>query len=510
MKTILFSFFFLVFFFPGHSQRIFYSDIERDDYRQMNFEIIGKVGGNINVYKNFKNKNDISVYDNEMKLINKVRLEMLPDKISNVDFVVYQDSYHMVYQYQKKSVIYCATIRLNGEGKLMSDPLVLDTTHIEGNDEIKVYTLIYSEDKQKIMIFKINGKNDRYNVFSTLLFDKNLVLQKKSVMTSPMSGKEGVFNDFILDNEGDLAFGRSNHVGSQNFISEFNLFIKKADEDTLQITEIPLTNYMLDEVKIKADNNNKRFLLTSFYYEKNKSNIDGLITLIWDKNAGYQQAVYRFKFNDTLRMDARSENSSAKTAFNDYFIKNLIPTKDGGFAVVAELFYTNSRSSGWNRWDYLYGGGGGISPMDYSYNSPYSGSNQWRYADPWNRWGSNNMVRYYSENVMIFFFNKDGGLQWSNTIQKQQFDDNSEMYLSYQLFNTGNEVRFLFNQLERRELMLNSVTINASGVLKRDPTLKGLDQAYEFMPRYGKQIGLRQIVLPCMNRNFICFAKLEF
>ena len=120
------------------------------------------------------------------------------------------------------------------------------------------------------------------------------------------------------------------------------------------------------------------------------------------------------------------------------------------------------------------------------------------------------MVRHFSENIMIFFFNKDGGLEWSNTIEKKQFDDNSDMYLSYQLFNTGSEVRFLFNQLERRELMLNSVTINATGIIKRDPTLKGLDQGYDFMPRYGKQIGLREIVLPCMNRNFICFAKLEF
>jgi hypothetical protein len=509
MKTFKFTLLLIFLTNLAQAQRIFYSEIERDDYRQMNFEIIGKVGGNINVYKNFRSNNDISVYNTEMKLKNKVRLDMMPDKVSNVDFVVYQDFYHMVYQYQKKNVIYCATVKLNGEAKMMSDPIVLDTSHIEGNNEIKVYTMIYSEDKQKIMIFKINHKDDRYYIFTTLLFDKNLILQKKSVMTQAVIDKEGVFNDFVLDNDGDLAFGRSTHSGSRDFINKFNLVIKKAEEDTLQITEIPMVNYVLDEVKIKADNPNKRFLISSFYYEKNKNNIDGLISLMWDKQAGQKQAVYRFKFNDTLRMDARTDNSSPKLAFNDYFIKNLIPTKDGGYAVVAELYYTNSRSSGWNRYDYLYGGAGGFSPVDYSYYSPYSSMNQWRFADPWNRYG-NNMVRHFSENIIIFFFNKDGGLEWSNTIEKKQFDDNSDMYLSYQVFNTGNEVRFLFNQLERRELMLNSVTINASGTLKRDPTLKGLDQGYDFMPRYGKQIGLREIVLPCMNRNFICFAKLEF
>src|SRR5512137_1346115 len=87
------------------AQRIHYSTIERDDYRQMNFEIIGKVDGKINIYKNYRSKNDISIYDNDMKLIDKVRLEILPDKVSNVDFVVYPDSYYMIYQYQKKNVI---------------------------------------------------------------------------------------------------------------------------------------------------------------------------------------------------------------------------------------------------------------------------------------------------------------------------------------------------------------------------------------------------------------------
>ena len=509
MKTLHIAILLIIYTNLAQAQRIFYSDIERDDYRQMNFEIIGKVGGNINVYKNFKSKNDISVYDNEMKIKNKVRLDMLPDRITNVEFVAYQDYYHMIYQYQRKNIIYCASMKLNGEAKLMSDPVVLDTSHIEGNDEIKVYTMVISEDKQKIMLFKINQKNDRYYVFTTLLYDKNLVLQKKSVITEAVREKEGVFNDFVLDNDGDLAFGRSNHAGSRDFINQFNFIIKEAQEDTLMITEIPVKNYLLDEVKIKADNFNKRFLITSFYYEKNKTNIDGLISLIWDKAAGQEQAIYRFKFNDTMRLDARSDNASPKMAFNDYFINNLIPTKDGGFAVVAELYYTNSRSSGWNRYDYLYGGNGGFGGNDYSYYSPYSSTNPWRSGDPMNRWG-NSMVRHFSENIMIFFFKKDGNLQWSNTIQKRQFDDNSDMNLSYQLFNTGNEVRFLFNQLERRDLLLNSVTINAAGTIKRDPTLKGLDQGYIFMPRYGKQVGLKEIVLPCMNRNFICFAKLDF
>ena len=47
-------------------QRIHYSDVDRDDYRQMIFDIIGKVSGKTHVYKNSKNRNEISVFDGEM------------------------------------------------------------------------------------------------------------------------------------------------------------------------------------------------------------------------------------------------------------------------------------------------------------------------------------------------------------------------------------------------------------------------------------------------------------
>ncbi len=492
----------------SQAQRVFYTDIDKDDYRQMNFEIIGKVAGNINIYKNYKNRHDITIYDNSMKLKDKVRLEFLPDRVSNVDFVVYPDAYHMIYQYQKKNIIFCAAAKINGEGKLLADPVVLDTSHVKNDNDIKVYSMIYSENKQHIMVYKVFRRNERFYTLTTLLYTNKLELEHKSVMTYPVDDRTGVFNEFALDNDGDLGFGRAAAQGSRDQITKFSFILKKAKEDTLIIHQIPMKDFTLDEIKIRTDNANGRFILSSFYYKPGKPNIEGLYTVVWDKPQDQMQAQFLFPFNDTLRMDARTDKVSPKVAFNDYFIRNLIPTREGGYAVVAELYYTNSRTMGWNRWDYLYGYNA-FMPYDYSYFSPFNPYNSWRWADPWNRWG-NTMVRHFAENIMIFFFNREGKLLWSNTIQKKQFDDNTDMFLSYNLFNTGSEVRFLFNQLERRELMLNSATINAQGQVKRDPTLKGLDKEYDFMPRYGKQVGLREIVLPCMNRNYICFAKLDF
>ncbi len=134
------------------AQRISYTDIDRDDYRQMNFEIIGKVGGNINIYKNYRNRNEISVFDQDMKMKDKVALTVLPERVTNVDFISFSDHYQMVYQDQKRNVVYFASVKLNGDAKMLADPVVLDTSHLESNNEIKVYSMIYSENKQRIMV----------------------------------------------------------------------------------------------------------------------------------------------------------------------------------------------------------------------------------------------------------------------------------------------------------------------------------------------------------------------
>jgi hypothetical protein len=492
------------------AQKIDYSAVEREDYKEMNFEIIGKVGGNINVYKNFKNRHDISVYDLDMQQKARINMGFLPERIINVDFVAYTDFSYMFYQYAKRGIVYCAYVKLNGEGKLLSDPVEIDTSMTMGNASSKIYSVINSEDKKKIVVFKIKRQNEKLYQINAQLFDNNITLIKRSSFVLPATEREGAFTDFLVDNDGDFVFGRSARTGGREYINKLDLVYKKAGSDTVRILPVALGDKSLDEIKLKFDNNNKKIILTSFFYKQRKGNIDGLYTMVWDKNTMYISGENELQFNDSLRFDAKSENGSLKAAFNDHFIRNVIPLQDGSFAVVSELYYSSSRGNTWNRFDYLYGNGL-FYPYDMMYYSPMNRMYGWGFYDPFGRFGQpNNMVRHVSENIMVFYFTAEGKLSWTNTIRKNQYDDNTDAFISYQLFNTGNELRFLFNQREKREQLLNSATIDAAGKLKRQPTLKNLNRDYDFMPKYGKQIGLRQMILPCMYKNYICFAKLEF
>jgi len=487
------------------AQKIVYSEPERDDSRRMNFEIIGKFGGNYLVYKNPRNRDFICLYDNDMKQIGKVEMDYIPDdRLINVDFFPYNDFTYVIYQYQRKNVVYCMSVTIDGVGKKISEPVQLDSSHMGFAANNKIYSAITSEDKSKIAVFKINSRNKANYVVTTILFTDKLEMLKRTVFNISMDDRNDYLDEFYLDNDGDLVFAKYSRTNSDNIVKAAML-IKPAQSDSLRVNELKFEKNFLDEVHIKIDNNNKRYFLTSFYYKQRRGNVEGFYFYVWDKNAAQTVLENTIVFSDELRREARGE-SNTKSAFNDYFIRNIIVKKDGGFIIGSESFYTTSRFNSWNRWDYMYGNPF-MSPYDYYYYSPYY-SNLWWRSNYFRN--TNQGVRSHADNVVILSFTKEGQLEWSNVIAKDQYDDDGDFRVSYQLMNTGGQLHFLFNQQEKRMLLLNDFSVTPDGQINRNPTLKNLEKGYEFMPKYGKQVSAKQVIMPCIYRNYICFAKLDY
>ena len=485
------------------AQQITYTHPENEDVRSINFEIIGKVSGNFLVYKNIRARNTVSVYDNDMNLKEKVDLDFMTEKTINTDFIAYPDFAYIIYQYQKRSIIHCMAVKIDGNGKKINNPIELDTTHIGIFSDNKIYTTINSEDKQKIMIYKIQKKNEKFN-FTTLLFNSELALQHTSRLEIPYDERKDVFSDFFVDNEGAFVFAQSAKSATREYVSKLFFVTKAAQSDRFETNELSLNNHYLDEVILKVDNVNRRYDLSSFYYDQKRGNINGLYSVIWDKQTNKPLSTNITEFNDELKREAKT-SGSVKFALNDYFIRNIILKKDGGFILSAEDFSSQSRGNTWNRMDYLYSYPY-MSASDYYLYSP---SSYWYYYRQRNNFGSS-LSRYYYNNILVINVDKDGKLVWTNVIHKEQFDDGDDNFLSYQIMNAGGELHYLFNELERRNQLIADQSITADGKLTRNPTLKSLDKGYEFMPKFAKQVSAKQIIVPCIYRNYICFAKIDY
>jgi hypothetical protein len=505
MRKVLSVFAFLAIYFApvaSSAQHIVYSDPDKEDSRRTNFDIIGKIGGNILVFQNNRSENAISVYGLDMKMHQRVNLDFMPEKYTDVYFIPYQDYCYMFYEYQKKNIVHLVAVKIDGTGKKMEEPTDLDTTHFNSSTNNKIYTTVFSEDRSKIIIFKINSKNPKNFLFTTFLYDSQLQLLDRHRLWMPMEDRNDYFTDFFLDNDGGLVFAKFLKSNSNDFVSRVAVVTKGATADSFSIKDAGTADHILDEIKIKVDNLNRQYILTGFYYRQRKGNIEGLYSVTWDKASDSKTRESLTIFNDDLRSLAKSSEENLKMAFNDFFIKQVIPKKSGGFILISESEYTTSRGGYFNRWDYMYGSPF-YSPLDYYGYNPYS-----RYGYGPNSYG--NAVRYHAENIMLLSFDSNGNLEWSNVIPKSQFDDESDMLISYQIMNTGGEIHFLYNEYEHRNILLNDQSIAPEGKVTRHPTLRNLDKGYEFMPRYGKQISATQIIFPCLYRNYLCFAKVEF
>ena len=374
----------------------------------------------------------------------------------------------------------------------------------------KIYTILYSEDKQKIATLKINTKEQTFNQVTTVLLDDKLNLIKKTVINVDMPDRNTFLTEFDIDNEGDLAFIRATGNSDKSNISDITLVTKKATESEKELHAVSSNKVYLDDVRLKMDNVNKNYLIASFYSKSKRGNVDGLYASLFSKGADSVVSITYTTFNDNLRTEAKSEGN-AKYAFNDFFLQNIVMRRDGGYVVAAEALYYSSRGSQYNRWDYLnnYNFGGFGSPYYYQpmnlFGSYGYGYYPWYRSSP----GFQN-TRYFADNVAILSFDSSANLSWSNVIHKSQFDDNTDDFIGYATMNTGTEVHFLYNETEHKNVLLTDQTINPVGKVQHTPTLKNLDRGYEFMPRLGKQVAAKQMIIPCTYRNYICFAKVDY
>jgi len=488
------------------SQRVTYSQpLRQDDYRNTEVEIIGKVGNNVLVYKNNRAGYFISVFDQDMKPVDNVLLKFLPSRVLNVDFVAYPDHFQIIYQYQEKAYVYCYGIQMDANGRPTTNPVFIDSSKVGlGTVKAKIYSVLHSDDRSHVLVYKINQDNHYNNVFYTFLYGPQLNLINNSRLVLPMESRRTFLSNFLLSNDGRFVFAKVTRAGNNGNLQAAALVVKPPETDSFTVKPLQLQGKYLDEIKLKLDNPGGKIFMASFYTHQRRGNIEGLYSGAYDWNGDSFQDLKFIPFSDDLKASARN-NASLNAAFNNYFIRQLVVRSDGGFLLTAESYYTTSGNQPWNRWNYMY------SPWGFSpYASPYyySPFSPWYYS-PYS-WNGNQGTRYHYDNVAILSYDSKGKLEWSNFINKEQYDDDNDAFLSYEIVNTSNALQFIYNEPFRRAYLVTVMNVTPNGKLSKLPTLRGLDQGFEWMPRYGRQISARQVVIPCIYRNYICFAKIDF
>lgn len=496
--------------FKPAAQEIIYSEFNNEDNRDINFEILGKMNDDYLIYKNVKARHVIAIYDNQMRIKNTVKLGFVPEKTFNIEFILYTGYFYMIYQYPKGKAVYCMGVKMGADGSKLSEPVQLDSSRVPILADYRIYGTTYSQDKQRIMIYKMQKKNQSLSIV-TKLFDSELNMLDSTRIVTPFDEKREEYSDVQVDNDGGLIFAKTSRSIFRDNTDGLDIYFRKPGAKDYKVTNIDLQGKYIDEVMIKVDNINKRYLLNSLYYIQQRSNIKGLYTLLIDApSMDTLKSVFN-AFPDSIR-DKASTSVMFRAAFDDYVLRQAIMKKDGGFLLATEdlSMQTRSGNGNWTRSGYLYN-----SPS-YSANDYYISNPSYNYYRGYNGYYNNyynnswQTVRYYCDNVLFISVDKNMNIEWNTILPKSQADDDTENYLSFTAMNIGGEIHILYNETERSKQIVNNQSILPGGEIKRYATLKSREAGYEFMPRFSKQVGYREILMPCVYRTNIAFARISF
>lgn len=501
MKSSFFLLMLIFFFSDSFCQKVIYTEPQKKDVANMKFEILGKFSSGLLVYKNASRQHSIAVYDKDMQLFSESKLDFIPDKIIDIDFVCYANHFFVIYQYQKNNIVFCSAVDVADNGNVISGPFMLESTSISFLADNKIYSTSYSEDKTKILLYKRYIKNDKLD-FMAVVFDAKFNPVDSFTQNIAINQRKELYSDVMVDNEGNFIFAQTFRKNSSAPATAMKAFIHQLHEDSLRAITVPLEEKAANMPMIKIDNRNKKYLLNAFYYSENERNIEGLLSVSIGTN---EFDKFQTSFN-AFTSERKSSNSNFNATYDNLIPKNIILRKSGGFILIAEDFYYESLydDNRWNRYD------------PYNPYMPYGSTNGYFMNNPYNNsyrpFGNNfdqARSRYYYNN--IFIADVDSSLQTTSLheINKRQFETDNDNNLSFCFMNTGKEIHFMFIENAQDKSLITDNALSANGNIRKFPLIRNEQRNYEFMPKLAKQVGANLIVVPFIYFNKIGFAKIE-
>ena len=515
------------------------SGIEKTDKDQMQYEVLGKVDGRYWIYKNNEGIATIAQYNEQMQLVQQNDLAFLPKKLNALEFVTKSNRVYAFYQFQAATTLYAMVAELDEKGQLVGQPTIVDTAEkIRPGSNTKVFNLIESQDRSKLLFFSVNTTNPASIKIKTMALSTPFALLNEATISINSQNKKSNLSDFALDNKGNLFCLRN--VEQSNAAPVVSLLYMAADGSEVVETPIVNNSLILDDIRLKLNNANGTVLINSFYASEKKGNIEGMYTFIWDIATKQNIVSNASRFSDAVR-DAVTDKRNLKNAFDHFYFDQVQPNADGGFTIIAEAASTSSNRNAFSRWDYFWGGPF-YNPFIFSYwNRPFGfypwarfgwgmmggpwgwggwgpgwglgWRGGWGMMGPWG-WGGGfggfgyPSVTYTAGKVAILNFDAKANIQSVKTIDKQQSDMNVDQFIGYGQINNGAGTNFLYYQKSKGVRQLVHQQLNASGaIIKGNPILINEKQV-EWMPRSLKQVGEKEAILPYQTKGKLGFAKI--
>ena len=468
---------------PGvlYAQDVTYSEYEKFDFHTGEYAVVGMTGGLLYNYHSTSDGPILEAYDDSMNKVAQVLLDFFPEKIYETHFISYPDKIIVLYQALEGNKVVQYAALLDATGRLKNKPIQLGSFKTGIFGATKTYfQYAVSDNKKLILIYSADDKGNEID-FDGKWLDDNLTILKRS-HAGFQADNTVQHSDINIDNEGNVYIPAFTPIGSMNYADQFWILKLAPGANKFEPKDMYLATKFAASGYVKVDNINKRVYFGGFYADRKNGSFDGIIYASYDIASDSFLSKKFIPFDRELINAANSRN--VKHPFDNYQVQQLIVKNDGGFVLVSEVHYVSSRSS--------YAPGMGF----YSFYSPYT---------------TTIVHEYHFNDIMALSYDKNGTREWSSFIPKEQYSqEDGGLFSSYALLNSGGTLAFLFNDFNAAQSRIQLATLSAYGKSDiRSFTAEGNDDP-DWMPNKGKQVAGRILIVPCLHKKQICFAKVVF
>lgn len=462
------------------AQDVLYSEYEKFDYRNDAYSVVGMCGGRLYTYVKQGGNAMLNAYDDSMNKLATVLLDFFPARIYETRFIAYPDKIIALYQGLEGNKVIQYAALLDEKGRLKGRPVELgnEKTGIFGATQ-SYFSSAVSENKKWILVYSAEDDGSEVK-FEGKWLDDQLVIQKRSKATFKTDNRVE-HGEVHTGNDGTVYMAAYTTVGAQDYADQYWILTLPVGGNKFEPKELMLHDLFAAGGYMKLDNTNGKVYFGGFYSTKKNGGYDGVVFSTLDMAAGSVPTGKLLPFDEKLVNAAG--NRRRGHPFDNFQVRQLIVKNDGGFVLISEEEYVITRSN--------YTPGFGY----YSAYSPYM---------------TNTVREYHFDDILSLSYNADATLQWHSFIRKDQYSqEDGGVFSSYALLNTGGTLAFLFNDYNARRSTIQLATLSSDGQTNvRGFAAEGNDYP-DWLPKSGKQVAARTLVVPCFHKRQICFARVE-
>ncbi len=462
------------------AQEIIYSGFEDYDFQSGSYSVVGKVQDRLYVYRGSPaNGYYLDAYNDGMSRVATVVLDFFPEKSYDARFITYDDKILVMYQAVDGNKITENAALLDAQGRLVKGPTVLDTekTGLFGGRNTG-FSVAVSENKKHIIVYGVSKKRSELNVKCIWIDDS---LQVKQRHNAEFKGDNTIdYGDGIISNNGTFYLAAYTPVGSRQFADQIWLLALTRGERKFLPFELNLDMNYAGSIYMKADNSKGKIYIGGFYSPKKNGSYEGVVYAHFNMLNGNYENHRIIPFGERVKLTG----GTGRRAFNDYVVRQMIIKNDGGFVLVSENYFVTSRST--------YPGGFGYYSMYYPMMS--SVVNEYHYGD-----------------IQLLSFGPEGNFDWQAYVRKDQYSqEDGGMFSSYLMLNTGGTLGFMYNDFNFSDSRMQLAGVDGNGQVQTRMISQGRGDTPDWLVRSGKQISAREVVVPCLRKKQICYAKVIF